>query len=294
MSFEFPMLGETKRLDASERASQPDSFIALRHGVTHYQLGGPANAPVVALVHGFAMPYFVWEPTYHALVEAGFRTLRYDLYGRGFSDRPFVSYDLDLFDEQLVDLLDALETEACRAVMGLSMGGVLAANFAVRHPERVEKLILVDPAGFKMDFPFVYDLLRLPVLGEVMLSLLRSRDLVRLAAGNLYDPEDIRVFSERYQPQMAYKGFKRAILSTIRAQVAEGGVEIYQKLGQRPDLPVQLFWGELDETVPFTFSKAFMQAVPHAEFHPLADCGHIPHYEQPEILNPLIMEFIKR
>ena len=82
------MRGETKRLTPEVRTGLPGNFIQLSDGVVHYELAGPEDAPVVVLVHGFSVPFFIWDPTFEGLSEAGFRVLRYDLYGRGFSDRP--------------------------------------------------------------------------------------------------------------------------------------------------------------------------------------------------------------
>ena len=60
------------------------------------------------LIHGFSVPYFIFDPTFNFLTKAGWRVLRYDLFGRGFSDRPHVRYNIDLFVRQLKELLDAL------------------------------------------------------------------------------------------------------------------------------------------------------------------------------------------
>ena len=105
----FPYLNETKELDETARKQADGSFIALTDGVTHYELGGPKNGQPVVLVHGFSTPYFIFDTTFEFLVNSGFRVLRYDLIGRGYSDRPHVDYNIHLFVRQLKDLLDALE-----------------------------------------------------------------------------------------------------------------------------------------------------------------------------------------
>ena len=69
-------------LDATTRANLPGQFAQLAAGVTHYQLDGPPDAPVVVLAAGFSVPYYIWDPTFKALTAAGFRVLRYDYYGR--------------------------------------------------------------------------------------------------------------------------------------------------------------------------------------------------------------------
>ena len=89
---------------------------------------------------------------------------------------------------------------------------------------------------------------------------------------------------------MQYKGFKRAILSTMRNGMLESFYETYARVG-RLKKPTLLFWGMDDKTVPFEYSKLILKAMPHAEFHAIENCGHIPHYEKPEIVNPILLEF---
>ena len=92
---------------------------------------------------------------------------------------------------------------------------------------------------------------------------------------------------------MQYKGFKRAILSTMRNNMLDSFYKTYERVGgmQKPTL---LFWGRNDTMAPFEDSKIIMLALPHAEFYPLENCGHIPHYEKPEIVNPILMEFLSK
>jgi pimeloyl-ACP methyl ester carboxylesterase len=292
MPFEFPMRGETKLLDPEEREKLPGSFIALPDGGTHYEIIGPRDGPMVVLVHGFSVPYFIWEPTFQFLAESGYRVLRFDLFGRGFSDRPFVRYDLELFTRQLKDLLDVLSIDACRGVCGLSMGGIIAAEFVNRYPERVERLALIDPAGFPMDTPGIFNALMVPGLGELIFGSIGFGLLESSIAGDFYDPEHIKTFVEQYKVPMQYKGFKRAILSTIRAGLLKDGVAVYKRLGQESETPVLLVWGEEDQTVPYKFSRTFLSLVPRATFLPVAESGHIPHYEHADQVNPTLLEFL--
>src|SRR3972149_9257308 len=140
------------------------SFIQLSDGVTHYELGGPQNGQPVVLVHGFSVPYFIFDPTFEALTKAGFRVLRYDLFGRGWSDRPRAKYNISLFVKQLKDLLDALQFQQVNLI-GLSMGGPIAASFTARYPERVDKLALIDPAGARpIDLSVLLKATKLPLV----------------------------------------------------------------------------------------------------------------------------------
>ena len=114
---------ETQDLDQVSKQSAPGEFLLLPAGEVHYRLTGPVDAPLVVLVHGFSVPSYVWDPTLSALEEEGYRVLTFDLYGRGYSERLKAEYDIDLFTDQLDDLLIALEIDDPVVVSGLSMGG---------------------------------------------------------------------------------------------------------------------------------------------------------------------------
>src|SRR5205085_8584139 len=84
---------EQKPLTAQARQAAGGSYVTIADGVVHYQLAGPDTGRVVVLVHGFSVPYYIWDPAFDALTAAGFRVLRLDLFGRGYSDRPDVAYN---------------------------------------------------------------------------------------------------------------------------------------------------------------------------------------------------------
>jgi len=289
----FPYLNETEELNEGTRSrAGSGAFVQLTDGVTHYELGGPERGQPVVLVHGFSVPYFIYDPTFSFLAQAGFRVLRYDLFGRGLSDRPRVKYDVHLFVRQLADLLDALQFGPVN-LAGLSMGGPIAAAFTVRYPERVTKLVLIDPAGARpVDLSLTLKIAKLPVVGDLLLGLFGSGNMVKSAASDFFDPKLVREFQSRYAVQMKYKGFMRAILSTIRSGMLDSFHETYQRVG-RLQKPTLLVWGKNDTTVPFAHSDDIRAAMPHAEFHAVEDCGHIPHYEKPEIFNPILEKFLR-
>lgn len=288
------MRDETKELNAETRKSASGAFIQLPNGMTHYELGGNESGEVVVLVHGFSVPYFIYDPTFRFLTQAGFRVLRYDLFGRGFSDRPHADYNLDLFVNQLVDLLDALRFTHPVNLIGLSMGGLIASAFTVRHPERVNKLVLIDPAGAKsIALTPMLKAVKIPFVAEAVLGLVGGEALVQSNARDFFDPALVDHFSAQYRIQMQYKGFQRAILSTIRNGLLESFIHVYEALGKM-DKPTLLFWGRNDSTVPLEHSQLLCTAVPQINFHIVEDCGHIPHYEKPEVVNPILIEFLRQ
>ena len=135
--------------------------------------------------------------------------------------------------------------------------------------------------------------LKLPIIGELLLGLLGSGNMVKNIASDLFDKKLVEHFQSQYKIQMQYKGFKYAILSTMRNNMLESFHETYARVGMLKK-PTLLFWGRNDATTPFENSRIILKALPHAEFHAMENCSHIPHYEKPEIVNPILLEFLSK
>jgi pimeloyl-ACP methyl ester carboxylesterase len=274
-------------LDEVARRDAPGDFVPLAHGDVHYQIAGPESGVPVVLVHGFSVPSYVWEPLDERLAGAGFRVIRFDLYGRGWSARPDVRYDRDLFADQLRELLDALQVRRAH-VIGLSMGGAVVARFAAAHPSRVDRIGLIAPVTVARDI----SPLQWPVIGE---WLTRVRVLPALADGQLSDfvhPERHAGWAERFRPQMAYDGFGHAILSTLRHTISRDSLADFGALAAQGK-DVMLVWGRQDSVLPFEQSGQVRAAIPQALFLPVDESGHLPHIEQTEIVAPAIITFLR-
>jgi pimeloyl-ACP methyl ester carboxylesterase len=290
----FPYLGEIKELnDGTRKDAASGAFIQLPDGVTHYELGGPTNGQLITLVHGFSVPYFIFDPTFEFLTTSGFRVLRYDLFGRGWSDRPRLPNNIHLFVKQLADLLDALNIKQPIALTGLSMGGPISTAFIDKYPERVCNHILIDPAGARpIALTRLLKAALIPGVGELIVGLFGSENMIKNAATDFFDPALIEHFQANYRIQMQFSGFKRAILSSMRNGMLGSFYDYYKRVG-RLKKPTLLFWGRNDNTVPFEHSKDILAAIPHTKFHVLEDCGHIPHYEKPQAVNPILSGFLR-
>jgi len=132
-----------------------------------------------------------------------------------------------------------------------------------------------------------------PIVGEyLMAAVLAPFVLPGSQAGDFYRPEQFPGWETRYREQMQYKGFKRALLSTIRNTVKTDALPWYEAIG-KAQLPVLLIWGEADKSVPASEIEILRKAIPGIEFHPIKEAGHLPHYEQPQVVNPLLLRFFK-
>jgi pimeloyl-ACP methyl ester carboxylesterase len=289
----YAFRSETRELDDEARRLTDGSFIRLSAGVTHYELGNPGEDPTVVLVHGFSVPYYIYDPTFNFLSQQGLRVLRYDLFGRGFSDRPDVKYDIDFFVTQLFDLLNALNLTQPVSLVGLSMGGPITATFTVQHPERVDKLVLIDPAGARTLFlSRILKVVTAPGIGESLLNLAGNDGMIKTIATDIFDKRLMEHFVDRYMVQVQYKGFRNAILSTVRNHVIDACIDTYRQVGSL-NKPVLLLWGRHDTTVPLRHSATLRAAIPQLELHIIEDSSHIPHYEKPQETNAILLEFLR-
>lgn len=281
---------ESRTLDDAARKSAPGKFVHLTDGMTHYQVDGPDTGRVVVLAHGFSVPSYIWDSTAHALGDAGFRVIRYDAYGRGYSDRPNVDYSDKLYERQLGDLLDSLHI-AKADLGGVSAGGYVIGVYAGRHPDRVRSLILVDPVAGKSPtamHPYDY-----PIVGEY---LWQTQMMPTMAAGqtsDFIDPKRFPDWVRKYEPQMQLKGFGHALLSS---RVVRRGLDmdtIYARVANA-HLPTLLIWGEQGKTVPFERNALVRKDIPSAEFHPIPGAAHLPIVEQAAVTDSLIIAFLRR
>ena len=179
-----------------------------------------------------------------ALRAAGFRVLRYDMYGRGYSDRPDVDYTLDLLDRQLVGLLDSLQLRDPIDLVGLSMGGAVVANFANQHTARMRTLTFVDPVR-----PAVDARLRCccACRGSERTSFKPPRCLSWPTARRAIScTPSASPIGPIVRTQMRFRGFGRAMRSTTLANTKLDIDSMYRRTGQLT-VPTLLIWGSEDK-----------------------------------------------
>ncbi len=281
---------ERRGLDAAERTAASGAFVRLFDGVTHYEVGGPDTGQRVVLVHGFSVPSYIWDSTFNALGAAGFRVLRYDLFGRGWSDRPHRAYSLDLTDRQLTDLLDSLTWTGPVDLVGLSFGGAVVAAFAGRHPERVRTVTLVDPvASTGAPLPTMF---RIPLLGSALWQVLAVPRMADGQATDFVRPELWPDWAEKYRVQQRYRGFGRALRSTLLEREDVRIDTLYARIGAMGTRSL-LVWGTEDSTVAITWADSVRKAIPQVEYHAIEGVGHLPHIEAASRVNPILTGFLR-
>ncbi len=284
---------ESGPIDAAARTGAPGKFIALSQGVTHYELttlvGTPDTGRVVVLVHGFSVPYYIWDSTVVALTKAGRRVLRYDLYGRGLSDRPDAAYDGPMYDMQLRDLLDSLRITQPVDLIGLSFGGYVASHFAVHQRMRVKTLTLMDPVSTQRKLPWI---LTSPI-GPWFFQTMAVPGMADGQSSDFLHPEKFPGWADKYRPQLKYDGFGRALHRSLLTLSTTDFFRLFDSVSSK-EVPVILVWGLQDRTVPFTNADSVRYAIPGLTVIPIDSSGHLPHMEQSAKTHAAILSFFGR
>ncbi|MCK5409562.1 MAG: alpha/beta hydrolase, partial [Candidatus Heimdallarchaeota archaeon] len=276
---------ETKELTSETRSKLPGSFIKLTDGYTHYELTGPEEGNLIVLVHGFVTPYFAWDKQIEEFTKQGFQVLRYDLFGRGFSDRPNKRYDNNLFVRQLHELLTELKFQKHKIILvGWSMGGAISINFTNTYPEVVSKLILVAPIGLPSPGLSSAILFKIPLLRKIIFYNFGHK-IMRKRIESVLQIEDTNSDEfKRVVEQMEFKGFLKALLLTgTQMNIYQLG-DVYKEVGKL-EMVKMLIWGESDDSVSFKLHTKVIEYLPGIIFHPMKDVGHAPQYNNSRKFN---------
>jgi pimeloyl-ACP methyl ester carboxylesterase len=257
------------------------------------------DGPPVLLLHGGGLDsgQFTYRYTIGPLSE-GHRAFAPDWPGYGQSDKPDVEYTVPFYVDFLGTLVDALGLERI-SLVGLSMGGAAALGFALRAPERVEKLVLVDSYGLGGDVPWGrvgYLMVHAPLLSQLTYALLRrSHAMVRWSLYGLV--HDRKVVTERMVEEVAQLlGDPRAgyaWASFQRGEVRWGGLhtDFSNRLGGL-SVPTLLVHGAHDDAVPLAWARRAKERIPQSHLEVFPDCGHMPPRERPEEFARVVDRFL--
>jgi pimeloyl-ACP methyl ester carboxylesterase len=158
------------------------------------------------------------------------------------------------------------------------------------YPARVRSLVYIDPA-FRTPSALP-PLASVPMAWNLFAGLVDERWWADAQAKDFRHPERFPDWPARYRDQVQYRGFRRARLSEIVSNAAVDQRPEIERVGKH-DRPVFVVWGKQDPNVPFEFSTALLQRMPRAHLLAVDDAGHLPHLEQPGLVNPAIVSFLQ-
>lgn len=297
----LPYFIKTNSLKQISETDLPEvgGWAPLAQGNLYYRWYEPeiSNNEIVVLVHGFSTPHFVWDGMKEFIVDAGYNVLVYDHFGRGFSERPSVVYDQDLYVESLKGLLDYQNISQSVHLVGYSMGGPVVGYFTQQYPDSVKSISFIAPAGF-MKEDSVSRIAIMPVVGDWFWQVFGKWLYFREVRNEATSSDDSVGLSEskfvkKYSVQMKYKGLIEALLSTVRNFNFFNAKRMFDKVGDLK-IPTITIWGTDDGVVPFAGSSDLMQSIPHSELKIINEGKHDIAYANPSVVGNTILEFLDK
>lgn len=220
----------------------------------------------LVLVHGATVPHWAFDLLAPRLHAAGVRTLRFDLFGHGLSDRPNLEYTLDLFAQQTVELVETIGFPRPAAILGHSVGGAIVARAAILRPDLIDRIALVAPM---LDFGATTHwapAFRLPGIGEALMRFVGVPALVRRRRKK-YAAIGQSQLIDRFVEEVSYAGFWQALLSMVRSETLGDQSARYAALRDRAR-DVLVISGQDDTVIPAVDAAricALMPACRHVE-----------------------------
>lgn len=269
-------------------AAYPGEYRTVLGQRLRYRDTGPRDAPALILLHGFGASLDTWEPWAKAL-SAQYRVVRLDLPGFGLTGPDAKGdYSDDRTLAIIAGLIDQLSVQRA-TLIGNSLGGRFAWEFAARYPQRVDKLVLISPDGFASpgfeygkapDVPLVMNLM--PWVGP--------RSLIRANLAPAWAHPDALpdAVLERYRDMLLAPGVRQAILDRTRQTVLADPSTRLRSI----TAPTLLLWGEQDQMIPVRNAQDYLRLIPGAGLVRLPGMGHVPFEESPASSLPPVQRFL--
>jgi len=274
-------------------APPPSQFIAVRGMQVHLRDEGPRDDPVpIVLLHGTSASLHTWEGWTRELTRER-RVIRFDLPGFGLTGpSPDGIYTVESYVDTVLAVADRLGVQRF-VLAGNSLGGYVAWATAVLHPERVERLVLVDAAGYpfqSQSVPLAFRIARTPILNVLMRDVL-PRGVVERSLRDVYgDPTRVTPdLVDRYF-DLATRAGNRAALVARFDQTKPGSLA-----DRVPEIqvPTLILWGGKDRLIPLEFGERFARDIHGSRLVVFDALGHVPHEEDPAHTVAAVLPFIQ-
>jgi len=256
------------------------------------------EGPVLLLLHGLGCNHSTWLPVMRELTK-DFTVIAPDLLGHGQSAKPRADYSIGGYANGMRDLLTVLGIDKV-TVVGHSLGGGVAMQFAYQFPERTERLMMVAPGGMGPEVTPVIKAITLPgaelALGALTFLPVRRagcagmRLLSKLRVPHARDLCEVAdIYEEMVDPQA-----RAAVRHVVRAVIDWKGqvITMTDRAYLTEKMPLCIVWGTDDDVIPVKHAEVAAQVAPRARVEVISDCGHFPHKDHPETFVQILRDFV--
>ena len=265
---------------------------------TAYRVAGDPSLPVVVLVHGLTSSSATWDPVMSAL-SRGAHVIAPDLLGHGESDKPRGDYSLGSFAAGLRDLLEKLGHSSA-TIVGHSLGGGVAMQFAYQFPEYTERLGLVASGGLGREVSWVLRAAALPG-AEFVLPVIAHRRLAAAVSsvGRFLQWSPVRPSPSVREAARGYASLadlpaRTAFVHTVRSVIDPGGqrVNAGDRLYLSTGRPTLIVWGALDSIIPVSHAYGAHESIVGSRLEVFEQARHFPHQDEPSRFSRVLLDFL--
>ena len=250
------------------------------HKIRYLESGD--SKKTLVLIHGLGASAERWDQVIPLFADE-FRVIVPDLIGFGYSDKPLVDYTPEFFSDFMGKFFDSSGITK-PYLIGSSLGGQISAEFTASHPENVEKLVLVSPAGIMKQSTPALDAYIMAALYPNEQSAKNAFQLMEGSGGDI-DQKIIDGFIKRMQLPNA----KLAFMSTVLG--LKNSDSITSKL-QNISTPTLIIWGSNDPVIPINYADHFVSSIQDCRFFRMDGCGHTPYVQDPHTFASKVFEFL--
>lgn len=267
------------------------NYIFVYNSRIHYIAGGRGEGPPLIMIHGLGGSWTNWSLSLPFFIES-YRCFALDLLGFGSSDKPDIFYSIPFYTDLIKGFMEALHIEI-GVLIGHSMGGHIALDFALRYPSSLGCVILVNPYGAHHPNPVKQFLLRL--VSDKKGGIRFINDLtIRLAIERLFyrrgsTCKEMVKFYRDLSRSSQREALSRAFTRTAKSMLT---YSLRHKLHDIK-IPALIIAGKNDRVIPPRDTIYMRQSIPHAKLVTLDACGHMAHLERPEVFAKLVLDFLQ-
>lgn len=264
-----------------------NSRIRLSQGQIFWREVG--TGPVLVFLHGAWSDSSEWIPVIERLSE-DYHCFALDLLGCGDSERAKIHYSIDLEVECLAEFLETLLPNQQIYLMGHSLGGWVAASYALKYPDRVRRLVLLAPEGLSLQTAKRFGGWEQGILGHPAIVFVLSRSLKKLAK-LLRQEAKIKPLLFSWQQRLQHSTTCKLLFQRRRAEIK---AELLQEKLELLKIPVLILQGERDTPDAIAQSQAFADLIPHSDHHLFNKGGSDLPQELPDELAGFIGDFVSQ
>lgn len=277
----------------SKYTTAASAFVDVMQMQVHYRDEGNKNDSLpLVLIHGIGASLHTWEESVKLLTDS-FRVITLDLPAYGLTGpNPKRVYSQEFYVQFIDEFLKSIHVNKC-IIGGNSLGGAIAWNYTYEHPTKVEKLILIDAAGYPMiseSKPIAFTLAQIPVLKH-MLNYITPRFLAKKSVMNVYDdPTKVtEKVVDRYFDLFLREGNRQAFVDRMNFSTYPDHLIRLRTI----KTPTLIVWGENDKLIPIENAQKFHADLPNDTLVVLEKTGHVPMEENPDRTVDAIRLFLK-